>query len=104
MAHLSPNSVLLGAFAMLASFLVAAQTGRADTQCFADWSDAAPIVSREGLRTARDVLGDTRDHLGAEVVRITLCQNQSGFIYRLVLRSSDGRLHNSTVSAVAGGQ
>ncbi len=92
-------SVLLSPLAAIGMMLAVPQSAPAATQCFADWSDAAPVVTREGLRTARDVLGQARDQLGAEVVRITLCQSQGAFIYRLVLRSADGRLRNTTVSA-----
>ena len=68
-------------------------------QCFSDWSDAAPVVSREGLKSARDVQDLTRSRLGGDVVRITLCRGEQGFVYRLVVRTVDGRISNLTVSA-----
>ena len=98
MVHLSLRTVLLRALGALGFLLVASHASQA-VDCFADWSDAAPIVSREGLRTARDVQGEARNQLGAEVVRITLCQSKGAFVYRLVLRSADGHLRNATVSA-----
>lgn len=71
----------------------------AEQRCYGDWSDAAPIVQRERLRSARDVQTMARLELGSDVVRILLCEAGSGFVYRLVLRNPDGRIGNLTVSA-----
>ncbi len=71
----------------------------AEQRCYGDWSDAAPIVQRERLRSARDVQTMARLELGSDVVRIVLCEHDSGFVYRLVLRNPDGRIGNLTVSA-----
>jgi hypothetical protein len=40
-----------------AAFVLAAVAGRASAEdrCYGEWSDAAPIVAREKLRSARDV-------------------------------------------------
>ena len=68
-------------------------------ECYREWSDAAPVVARERLRSASEVQGDTRDRLGADVVRITLCREDGVFVYRLTVRRTDGRISNLKVSA-----
>jgi len=88
--------------ALLASVVVLAGTvdGRAASRCYAEWSEAAPIVAREKLRSARDVHDMAREELGGEVVRIVLCDRaEEGFVYRLVLRRLDGRIGTLTVTA-----
>lgn len=78
---------------------VVAGPASADERCFGDWSDAAPVVAREQLRSARDVQDTARQELGGDIVRILLCEEPEGFVYRLVLRHSDGRIGKLTVSA-----
>ncbi|MGE0764904.1 MAG: hypothetical protein AB7L90_00420 [Hyphomicrobiaceae bacterium] len=87
--------VILGSLLLQA----AGSEARADTRCYGDWSEAAPIVVREKLRSALDVQDMARDELGGEAVRIVLCQGDGGFTYRLVLRRLDGRMGTFTVSA-----
>jgi len=75
-------------------------SARAETRCFGDWSEAEPVVRRERLKTARDVLELAREQFGGDVVRIMLCKEDSGFAYRLVLRWADGRIGNMRLSAL----
>lgn len=81
------------------ALLALAPPAMADERCYGDWSDAAPIVAREQLRSARDVQDMARIELGGDVVRIVLCQGEGGFVYRLVLRRLDGRIGTLTVNA-----
>jgi len=67
--------------------------------CIADWSEAAPIVARENLSTARDVQELARRRLDGDLVRITLCQDGSRFIYRIVMRDVHGRISSLTIDA-----
>ncbi|MFV0296828.1 MAG: PepSY domain-containing protein [Hyphomicrobiaceae bacterium] len=76
-----------------------ASPAAANPQCIPDWSDAAPVVRREGLRSVRDVQDQTRNTLGADVVRITLCKDDGAYIYRLTVRAANGRVSNTTVNA-----
>lgn len=77
-----------------------APASAAEQRCYGDWSDAAPIVARERLRSARDVQDMARHELGGDVVRIVLCEADGGsFVYRLVLRHGNGRIGNLTVDA-----
>jgi hypothetical protein len=75
-------------------------SAQTEQQCFTDWSDAAPVVARERLKPARAVQGAVRDQLGGDVVRITLCREGDGFVYRVVVRGLDGRISNMRLSAV----
>jgi uncharacterized membrane protein YkoI len=73
----------------------------ADTRCYSEWSDAAPIVARERLLTARDVQEMAREQLGGDIVRIMLCRDADRFVYRAVVRRDDGRISTWTVGAAA---
>ena len=67
--------------------------------CIADWSEAAPIVLRENLSTARDVQELARRRLDGDLVRITLCQDGPRFVYRIVMRDTRGRISSQTIDA-----
>jgi uncharacterized membrane protein YkoI len=69
-------------------------------RCFADWSDAAPIVGREALVPIKTVHEQARLRRIGDLVRVTLCEEDAGrFVYRLVLREPEGRVVNMTVDA-----
>ena len=67
--------------------------------CFSNWSDAAPIVARERLIPARDVQEMSRRQLPGDVVRITLCREEAGYVYLLLLRDGQGRISNLKIDA-----
>lgn len=69
------------------------------TQCFEDWSDAAPIVLRENLVSARDVQAWARKRLKVNVIRVTLCQDGERYFYRILVREPKGRIRNRTIEA-----
>ncbi len=73
-----------------------------EPRCYGEWSEAAPIVAREKLKSALDVQALARVELGGDVVRIVLCEEEKGFVYRLVLRRLDGHIGTLTVSAARG--
>ena len=70
-----------------------------DDACFESWSDAAPIVQKEGLVSTHDLYQQLRDRHSGEVIRITLCREDHKFVYRVVLRQDSGRLINHSVDA-----
>ena len=84
---------------LAAAALLVPGPAAASPRCYGDWSDAAPVVVREQLRSARDVQDMARLELGGEVVRIVLCEDDGSFVYRLVLRRLDGRIGTLTVKA-----
>lgn len=67
--------------------------------CFENWSDAAPVVAREQLSAVRDVHEKARRIHHGEIVRITLCQEDQGYTYRVLLRDWSGRMSNLKVDA-----
>jgi hypothetical protein len=98
--------LLLSEAAMLritvATLLLATATpGRAAPGCYADWSVAAPIVRKEGLATVEALSRLARSNISGDIVKTTLCKENGGFVYRLVIRSPGGRLFNRTVDARA---
>ena len=80
--------------------LVPAGAAPATTEiCFSNWSDAAPIVARERLIPARDVQDMSRRQLPGDVVRITLCRAETGYVYLLLMRDGQGRISNLKIDA-----
>jgi hypothetical protein len=67
--------------------------------CFADWSQASIIVKTEGLVTVDQLTKSGSTTLGGQIVRSTLCEGPSGYVYKLVIRDADGQLKNVTVDA-----
>ena len=67
--------------------------------CIADWSIAAPIVKEEGLFTIERLSPLVRLKLGADIVKATLCKQAGGYVFQLVIRSSEGRLRRLTLDA-----
>lgn len=68
-------------------------------RCFDDWSDAAPIMVKEGLLATKDLHEQARQHLAGSLLRVTLCQDGARYVYRLLMRESSGRLNLLTVDA-----
>jgi hypothetical protein len=83
---------------VLAAVVIASAPARAGG-CYADWSDAAPIVKKEGLTTIEALAETARGKLSGDIVKTTLCEEGSGFVYRLLIREPAGRLVNRTVDA-----
>jgi hypothetical protein len=95
------STCALGAFviaAVLALSPAPAAIGQS-VRCFEDWSDAAPIVQREGLVPTRELQSWVRKRLKGKVIRATLCQDGDRYIYRLLVREPKGRIRNRTVEA-----
>ena len=91
---------LLALFTAFASVITGARAAPpTPTACFVEWSDAAPVVEREQLTSARSVHDLARRHVLGELVRITLCQDAESFIYRLLVRDGQGRVSTFTVDA-----
>jgi hypothetical protein len=69
--------------------------------CYADWSVAAPIVHKEGLATVETLSRLAQSRISGDIVKTTPCEEKGSFVYRLVIRDSQGRLKNRTVDARA---
>lgn len=68
-------------------------------RCYADWSQAAEIVRAQALVTAKDVHERARTGRIGDVVRMTLCEDNGRFIYRLVVREEKGQVVKLIVDA-----
>lgn len=94
--HVTYPKLLLS---LAAAFVLAAPGSAVAATCYADWTEAAPIVTREKLRSAREVQeAARRDRIG-DIVRITLCLDASDYVYRLLVRDAKGRISNLRVDA-----
>jgi uncharacterized membrane protein YkoI len=72
----------------------------AETKCWTDWSEAAQIVRREALTPIERVNQLARDkHPGAEVIKVTLCEEHGKFVYRLLLRERRGQVKSELLDA-----
>lgn len=70
--------------------------------CFSDWSAAASIVKQEKLVTVEALSRKfNRQKLG-EIVKTDLCREPAGYVYRLVIRSANGRFRSARYDAHRG--
>ena len=102
MAYARPNvcSVrVIAALAFLAASAGAAGAASGPDQCFAGWSDAVPVVTREALTPVRDVHTQAREHHIGDVVRIKLCSEAGRYVYQLLVREPLGHVVRMTVDA-----
>lgn len=88
--------------ALLAAAILApmplAPASEAD-KCYPSWTEAAPIVKREQLVSAKDIHEQARKRQIGEPIRITLCEEKGHYVYRLVLQDASGKVRNLTVNA-----
>jgi uncharacterized membrane protein YkoI len=88
----------LAVFALVLALPARAAPAEA-SNCFDDWSDAAPVMLQEGLLGTKELHALARQRLPGDLVHITLCQEGSRYIYRLLMRDPRGRLNTLTVDA-----
>ena len=67
--------------------------------CIADWSIAAPIVRKEGLASVEKLAELARANGVGTIVRTMLCEDNGGFVYKLVTREPKGQVKTLTVDA-----
>jgi uncharacterized membrane protein YkoI len=73
----------------------AAQTGT----CLTDWTAAGAIVKSEGLVTVDQLTKLAPSKLGGDIVRISLCEAKTGYVYKLVIKDAGGQIKNMVVDA-----
>lgn len=102
----SARASLARAFAKLSSVVwlvtgvaAPATASPPEPACWSEWSDAAEVVERERLAPAKGVHGLTRQRVGGDLVRITLCEMGGAYVYRLLVRDPKGRVLMLTVDA-----
>lgn len=71
----------------------------AQQSCIVDWSEAAPIVRREGLATIERVSRIMRDGAAKEIVTSALCTTEGRYVYRITVRGAGGGLRTLIVDA-----
>jgi hypothetical protein len=67
--------------------------------CFADWSAATIVIKAESLVTVDQLTKLAPAKFGGDIVRTTLCEAKSGFIYKIVVKDRGGQLRLWTVDA-----
>lgn len=73
---------------------------RADaTVCIEDWSTAVPVVKEEGLAPVDKVTSLAKSRLDGDIVKVTLCKVDERYVYRLLVRSSNGKMAPVIVDA-----
>ena len=77
----------------------AQKSGAQQPGCIADWSEAGPIVRREGLAPIERVGRLARDRASVEIVTSTLCRAEDRYVYRLTVRGGHGALRTLVVDA-----
>lgn len=70
-----------------------------ESQCWANWSAAAPVVHHEALRPAAEVRALAQSQGQGQLLNITLCSEQGRFVYRLLILKSAGTVETLTVDA-----
>lgn len=85
--------ILIPAVMMLAS-----SSAMAASRCINDWSEAAPIVRREGLYTVEKLASEARGKIKGNIIKTTLCQDDATWVFRLIVRVK-GNLRMMTVDA-----
>lgn len=86
--------------AALAASASAGVTATAD-DCYADWGVAGEVVRREKLLTVEQLAATAAADLAGSIVKSTLCKNDGGYAYQLVVRDRDGHLKSAVVPAEA---
>ena len=94
-----PRATLLAAALALVLGAPAEAIASPDSQCWADWSAAAPIVHKEKLMPAKDLRGLMEARKTGQLLTITLCQEKGKYLYKLVILGAAGRVENLTVDA-----
>lgn len=68
-------------------------------ECLADWGIAGEIVRREGLVTVEEVAREILPGGRGQILKSTLCRKSTGYVYKIVVRDSSGRLRSTIVPA-----
>ena len=86
--------------AALAGILVASAPARAEN-CV-PWSQAGPIIAKNGLVAAKSMYQSVQSRSGGKIVKASLCDHGGSFVYKFVVLGADGVVNNVTVDARSG--
>jgi uncharacterized membrane protein YkoI len=71
-----------------------------DVKCWTDWSEAASIVRRETLMPVERVSQlAAAKYPGANIIKVTLCEEHGKFVYHVLLRERQGQLKSELLDA-----
>jgi hypothetical protein len=71
----------------------------ASDACIEDWSTAVPVVKEERLATVETITKLAKVRLTGDVVKVTLCKLNERYVYRLLMRHSNGKVAPVIVDA-----
>ncbi|MGE5267741.1 MAG: PepSY domain-containing protein [Deltaproteobacteria bacterium] len=87
--------MILSLAVLISALIVPSPAGRllADSSmCIDDWSTAVPVVKEEGLAPVETVTRLAKTRLQGAIVKVTLCKLEERYVYRLLVRSSNGKM------------
>lgn len=88
-----------GPLLVLTAIVLAVSPSRAGEICHPDWGTAGDIVRAHGLRTIEQLAETAPQQLKGEIVKATLCEDGTRYLYRLVVRDRSGQLKNVVMGA-----
>jgi hypothetical protein len=98
-----PFPVMVHSLASLARMLAVlaffAHPAAASDACIEDWSTAVPIVKEERLATVETITKLAKVKLTGDIVKVTLCKLDERYVYRLLMRHSNGKVAPVIVDA-----
>lgn len=83
---------------IILTFMLAHKSAHASSRCIGDWSEAAPIVRKEGLYTVEKLTAEAHGKIRGNIIKTTLCQDDATWVFRLIVRVK-GNLKMMTVDA-----
>jgi hypothetical protein len=85
-----------GAAVVMAATLV---VGARAEECLPDWGEAGQIVRNQKLLTVQQLIESSAGVLQGQIMKTTLCKDGDDYIYKVVVRRSDGQLRTVVVDA-----
>ena len=67
--------------------------------CLVDWAAASQIVKSENLLTVEQLSSSASDQIQGQIVKTTLCRENGGYVYRLVVRDPKGQMKSVVIDA-----
>ena len=67
--------------------------------CLNDWAAASQIVKSENLLTVEQLSNVAGDQIQGQIVKTTLCLENGGYVYRLVVRDPKGQMKSVAIDA-----
>ena len=99
----SPKAWLAAALVLISAMAgPASAQGSAPSHCYSDWATAASVVDAQKLVTVERLSRQFRRQKLGDIVKTELCQAGTSYIYRLVIRTENGRFRTAIYDAQLG--